>query len=82
MESGTPTITINVSNTTDGTLTQTIFNKASGNVAIVASSGNIVLAGSGNVMGAGTATISQSGLVTFTLANNTLVVAGSNITVP
>ena len=44
--------------------------------------GNIILAGSGNLTGGTTAIVAPSGMVTFTLANATLVVAGSNVTVP
>lgn len=83
----TTTVTLNRTQATtdaaNGGFALSVFNAATTNsITVTASSGNIILAGSGNLTGGASAVIAPGGMATLTLANATLIVAGSNVTVP
>lgn len=87
LSNNTTTITVNRTqagtDAANGGFSTSFFNASGGNVLTVsASSGNIILAGSGNLTGGPSAIITSGGIATVTLANSTLVISGSNVTVP
>lgn len=87
LSNNTTTITVNrtqaATDAGNGGFTTSFFNASTGNnLTVTASSGNIILAGSGNLTGGASAIIAPGGLVTITLANSTLIAAGTNVTVP
>jgi len=83
----TTTVTLNrtqaATDAANGGFAMSVLNVATTNsVTVTASSGNIILVGSGNLTGGASAIVAPGGIATFTLANATLIVSGSNVTVP